>query len=187
MKQNANFNFTVENIGDALVFIVSQIENEEYILEYVNYYSTYWRRGSGFEASCSTLLSIVKSGYENLYFTSNHVCPWMIDKISHPITCIYDPYLAGKSDYCREYDPFRKKTGNFETEFQDNSDNLKVNPFPYLNEFIQEIATLQNNKQLTKNEIMHLAENFIKRELGEERQKTSVLVKKKRDNNSNEF
>ncbi len=178
MEIRKNFNFTVGDIGDALAFIVSQIENEKYILEYVDYHAAYFDRGVGGGIVCATLLSIVKSGYENLYFLSNQICPWMIDKVSHPITCIRERYGA---DYCRKYDPYRKIKGNFETEFQNDPNRpLKVNPFPYLNEFIDELATLQINKELSKEEILQLAQSFVATKLKDGKESTIVLEKKKK-------
>ena len=161
MKKEKNFNFAAGDIGEALAFIVSKTENEEYIFEYVNYYATYWNRGLGFTVNSTTRLSIVKKGYEDLYFIENHKCPWMIDKVSHPITCIWDPYSSTEIDYYRTYDPYKTRKGNFEYEFKDNPNTLKVNPFPYLDEFIQNLATLQSDKTLTKDEIMQLAQTFV--------------------------
>lgn len=183
MEIRKNFNFTVGDIGDALAFIVSQIENEEYILEYVDYYASHWTRGNGVTISRYTQLSIVKSGYENLYFVDNQICPWMIDKVSHPITCIDGLQSWSGAVQCRKYDPYRKRKENFENEFQDESDNpLKVNPFPYLNDFIDELATLQINKELSKEEILQLAQSFVATKLKDSKESIVVLEKKREIN-----
>ena len=180
MEIKKDFNFVVGDIGDALAYIVSQIENEEYILEYVDYYEPYWMQGVGINVSCKTRLSIVKAGYEDLYFVSNNPCPWMKDKVSHPILCVYDPVLAADNEYYRGHDPYRKKTGNFKDEFQEDPDKeLKINPFPYLHEFVSELATINYYKDLKKKEIFQLAKDFVAKKLEDKKECAPVLEKKK--------
>ncbi|MDE6285022.1 MAG: hypothetical protein K2M17_04685 [Bacilli bacterium] len=104
----------------------------------------------------------------------------MKDKVSHPITCISKPHLHVSDDYYRKYDPYRNREGNFETEFQSHAPRfgIKVNPFPYLNEFVDELATLQATRKLTKEEIMQLAQRFVTAKLESENEDKAVLERK---------
>lgn len=162
MEEDKKYYFTSDEIGEALAYVVSQVEGTDYIWQYVHYWSPGWTQGLGYSISRSTKLSIVKAGYENLYFVGNRYCPWMVDKISHPIECIYT-LLSVDNDYYRKYDPYKTIAGDFEDEFKDDPKqgwHIKVNPFPYLNDFINLLVEARENGPLTKETIFQLAMQF---------------------------
>ena len=154
--------FALDQIGAAFAHVVSKVENDDYIYTYVSSFKYGWIRGEGFYVNHFKGLAIVKSEFENCQFCLNVNSPWMKTNIVQFIPCTRD-YDNGY-DY-RKYNPFGNKVVNFKKQFTKESE---TNPFPYLDDFIQELATNKSDdEELAVEKIMEIADSFADRKIQE--------------------
>ncbi|MBE6140049.1 MAG: hypothetical protein E7172_00690 [Firmicutes bacterium] len=151
--ENKKYLFIPNIIGPILANIVSKIEEEEYIFDYVYSYSCEESRNLKRVIINYCSLAIVKKDFENCYFCLNSNSPWLKTNICHIIECTKELFIYDY-DY-KYYRPLGKTLVNFENEFNNS-------PFPYLNDFIKSLVESKEYiNELTEEIIMAFAQKFV--------------------------
>ena len=165
LNEKRNAFFTPDQIGAALAHVVSKVEGDDYIYTYVYSFKYGWIRGEGDYVNHFYSLAIVKSGFEDCKFCLNENSPWMKTNIVQFIPCTRD-YVNVGYDY-RQYNPFGNKVVNFKEQFTKEEEE-GANPFPYLDDLIQELAANKvEGEELAVEKIMEIADSFVDRKIQE--------------------
>ena len=170
LKEKKDAFFAPDQIGAALAYVVSKIEGEEYKYTYISSFKYGCVRGEGQYINRFSCLGIVKSGFEDCNFCLNENSPWMKTNIVQFIPCTRE-YQRHSYDY-RKYNPLGNIVVNFKKQFTKENE---INPFPYLDDFIQE---LEENVDLTIEKIMETAESFADRKIQENNVEKEKVNKK---------
>lgn len=174
LNEKKNAFFTPDQIGPALAHVVSKVEDDDYIYTYVSSFKYGWIKGEGDYVNHFYSLAIVKSGFENCQFCLNENSPWMKTNIVQFIPCTRD-YINIGYDY-RKYNPFGNKVVNFKKQFTKEEG---TNPFPYLDDFIQELAINKGeDEDLAVERIMEIADSFADRRIQERNVEKEKVNKK---------
>lgn len=152
-------------IGEALAYIVSEVEGDEYVYARLNTFKYGWTKRRGQWINSYYYMAIVKRDFKDCNFCLNPNSPWMKMNIALILKMTFtwpsdDIYIG-------------KESVDFENEFKNSI-------FPYLDDFISELTIAKSEKdELSKEEVIKLAQAFIAKLEITKDEKGHRLIRKK--------